>query len=79
MTCIVVTEKPGVPVSRMEDGDLAVVVEWQHIPRLIGKVIQRCEGDCLVVIGEDSTFSEGALNRTIRVRILQSGDTIRID
>ena len=80
MTCSVVTEKPGVPVSEMQDGDLAVIVDWPTLEKLIGKVVQRMGNTRVVVLGTDrrGDYPNGT-SGDLRVRILHPGDTIRID
>ena len=81
MTCSVVTEKPGVPVSEMKEwGHPAVIVEFPSKPRFIGAVVQRGEGDLIIVLGPaGDSWKNGANLTGLRVRILQSGATIRID
>ncbi len=81
MTCSVVTEKPGVPASEMKDGDLAAIVAFPDYTHFIGKVCQRGANKLICVLGVDGNgrFREGAGIDNIRVRILHSGDTIRID
>ncbi len=80
MTCSVVTEKPGGPPSEMEDGDLAVILTFRDYPHFVGRVIQRGSGESLFVLGRDwSGRFDNGVKEGVRVRILHSGDTIRID
>ena len=72
--------KSGIPVTDMEDGDVAEIVQWETDPLVVGKAVQRC-GNTLTPIGEDSSFSwtcvfTGRLHSDCRVRLLQRGDTI---
>ena len=81
MTCSVVKTQRGVPVSELRDGHLAEVIEWPDQPNRIGQVLQQGRGTYIVVLGEpsDSDFIKEADTESCRVRVLQSGDTIRID
>jgi hypothetical protein len=81
MTCSVLPETPSVPVSAMEEyGAPAVIVEFPSHQRYVGKVLQRGGDGFIIVLGPDGdSWGDGAYLEGVRVRILKSGDTIRID
>ena len=81
MTCRAVKTLATIPALNMEDGELGEVIEWPDQPNRIGQVLQRGGGVYLIVLGEPhaSHFVSDADSETCRVRILHSGDTIRID
>ena len=82
MTCSVVTEKPGVPVSEMQEWGLpAVIIEFPDYPKWVGNVVQRGGKGYIIVLGPNGDSWENGIAclRGLRVRILHSGDTIRID
>ena len=77
MTCRLSSDKSKVSTTKMRDGELAVVVDWPGNPHMTGVVIQRLEGDALIVVGGPvrKGFSTGAGGRGL-VRILEPGETM---
>jgi len=72
----------GIYVNDMEDGDIAVVVDWT-IPSIVGRIVQRYK-DSLITIGMNS--GEGwtncflqEKNEHCRVRLLEPGEELIVE
>lgn len=71
-----------VPLTSMEDGDVAEVVEWHH-PEYIGSIIQRYK-DIIIFIGKPSgnsyptLFESGEFLKKCKVRILSPRSLIML-
>lgn len=70
------------PLTSMEDGDVAEVVEWHH-PECIGSIIQRYK-DIIIFIGKPSgnsyptLFESGEFLKKCKVRILSPRSLIML-
>lgn len=73
----------SVPVTKMKDGDLAVITQWVN-PNYVGRVVQR-HRNFLIAVGENQGkglgefFYEGqVIDERLSVRILQPGELIEV-
>ncbi len=83
MGCVAVPSLLGIPVTEMKCGQIGVIIKWGSVDNEnVGKVVQRY-GNILIVLGEhsglcfDQIFSTECKN--YRVRLLYSGNTIKIE
>jgi hypothetical protein len=75
------TQRSGICIHDMKDGDIGEVVGWP-VGCYIGRIVQRY-GKCLLVIGSQSGDGWGPIfdaprNEDRRVRILEPGEILEI-
>lgn len=72
----------SIPVMEMNDGQLAVIVQWGNESSYNGIIVQRWR-DHLIIIGESDCWSNiykpgCGLSEDCRVRILQPGELLEV-
>ena len=74
----------SIPVMEMNDGQLAVIVQWDNDSNYNGIIVQRWRDHLIILGGKDgwgNLFVSGnayAINSKCRVRILQPGELLEV-